>query len=201
VNEELEEVKQRDHMNEEKVEFSTGAKCSVLKGRFDLICPTALKRLAARYALGSEKYDDFNWCKGIPIHVRLNHLETHLQEYKLHGNVGDDNMAAIAWNAFAIMHYEEGCKHHLAPFIEKGRRICDCTDSCKGTCAEAPEPLPVPAEQKKDESNNPFICLNCSGELLPEVDYWTHPDKIHRLCHECFAKIYCPAKEEKGKDL
>jgi hypothetical protein len=127
---EMEKKEKRDHENEEKVSFSTGAKCSAVAERFDLICPTAMKRLAARYALGSAKYDDYNWCKGIPIHIRLNHLEKHLQEYKLHGNVSDDNMAAIAWNAFAIMHYEEGCKHHLAPFIEKERRICECENEC-----------------------------------------------------------------------
>ncbi len=86
---------------------------------FSAICPAGLKRLALRYTLGSKKYSDYNWCKGIPKRERLNHLIHHAQMYKLDKNTKDDNLAAIAWNAFALMHYEDNCKHHEAPWIEK----------------------------------------------------------------------------------
>lgn len=115
-------IKERDHSSEEKTTFSSGASCSALKPRFDLICPIGLKRIALRYALGSEKYSDYNWCKGIPPEVRLNHLINHITEYLLYGNTKDDNLAAIAWNAIALMHYEENCKHHEAPWISEERK-------------------------------------------------------------------------------
>jgi hypothetical protein len=35
--------------------------------------------------------------------------------YLAHGDDGqDDDLAAIAWNAFALMHYGEGCRCHEA---------------------------------------------------------------------------------------
>jgi hypothetical protein len=112
--------KERNHQQEKKITFSSGATSSVIKERFDLICPTGLRRIAMRYALGAIKHGEMNWCKGIPMKERLNHLEKHLQLYKLHGEFdgegkADDNLAAIAWNAIALMHYEENCKHHESP--------------------------------------------------------------------------------------
>jgi ketol-acid reductoisomerase len=114
-----EEIIMRDHANEEVQSFETGATCTKVHERYDLICPTGLKRIAQRYALGAVKYSDYNWCKGIPIKERLNHLIKHVNEYIANGNVFDDNLAAIAWNAIALMHYEEDCKHHEAPWIDK----------------------------------------------------------------------------------
>lgn len=108
---------ERKHDEEEKQSFSTGAVCTKVAERFDLICPSGLRRIAERYALGARKYSDYNWCKGIPISERLNHLIKHTNEYVLHGNSNDDNLAAIAWNAIALMHYEDNCQHHLAPWI------------------------------------------------------------------------------------
>lgn len=109
----------RDHGGEEIVATASGVKQSHVRERFDLICPTGLRRLAARYGLGAEKYTDFNWCGGDGDltfqRARLNHLIKHVNEFLAHGNVGDDNLAAIAWNAFALMHYEENCQHHKAP--------------------------------------------------------------------------------------
>ena len=110
-------MSERDHSKDDIKTFDTGAQCSNVPERFDLICPAGLRRLAKRYALGAKKYADYNWCKGIPVAERLNHLINHLISYLESGNESDDNMAAIAWNAFAIMHYEDNCQHHKAPFI------------------------------------------------------------------------------------
>lgn len=79
--------------------------------RMDLVCPTGLLRLAAIYKEGADKYGDTNWCRGIPVSVMLNHLETHLQRWKK-GDRTEDHLAKIAWGVFSIMHYEERCKHH-----------------------------------------------------------------------------------------
>jgi hypothetical protein len=107
----------RDHASEESVSFPSGATMSAMSARYDLICPTGLRRLAERYALGAEKHGDLNWCKAGDDpefqRARLNHLIKHVVAYLLEGDsAGDDNLAAIAWGAFALMHYEEHCKHH-----------------------------------------------------------------------------------------
>lgn len=74
--------------------------------RYDLIPPIALRRLAARYKMGADKYGEYNWQKGMPLGVVINHLQNHLEKFKLEGCIDDDNLAAIAWGAFALMWYE-----------------------------------------------------------------------------------------------
>ncbi len=109
----------RNHEEEEKVAFDSGATMSAVAERFDLICPAGLRRLASRYALGAEKHGDINWCLAGNDpkfqRARLNHLIKHLVAYLRNGNADDDNLAAIAWGAFALMHYEEDCRHHEIP--------------------------------------------------------------------------------------
>jgi len=80
--------------------------------RYDLISPFAMKRLAIIYAEGAKTHGDANWEKGVPIDATLNHLERHLQLYKMEKKSGkkigeDDHMAKVAWGAFAILHYED----------------------------------------------------------------------------------------------
>jgi hypothetical protein len=78
--------------------------------RYDLISPVGLRRLAARYAMGAERYGDHNYLKGIPASNIVNHLMAHLENYRA-GRRDDDHLAAIAWGAFTLMHYEETRPH------------------------------------------------------------------------------------------
>ena len=94
--------------------FKSGATRSqdAEKERFDLICPFAMKRLAVVYSEGAETHGSANWERGVPLDATLNHLERHLQLWKMEkksGNKidGDDHLAKVAWGAFALMHYEE----------------------------------------------------------------------------------------------
>lgn len=122
----------RNHVKDEICEIA-GAKSSCVAERFDLICPTGLRRIAKRYALGSSKYNDFNWTLGADhldwsrekalarrlwFRTRLNHLIKHVCDYLARGNTNDDNLAAIAWNAIALMHSEEGCEHQKTPWFQ-----------------------------------------------------------------------------------
>lgn len=88
-------------------EFSTGAKREkqIGKGRYDLITPIGLMRLANWYELGALKYADRNWENGLPISNCLNSLFRHAVKY-MAGYNHEDHLAAIVWNAFAIMHFE-----------------------------------------------------------------------------------------------
>ena len=71
-----------------------------------------MKRLAVIYSEGAETHGDANWEKGVPLDATLNHLERHLQMWKMEKKTGekigtDDHMAKVAWGAFAILHYED----------------------------------------------------------------------------------------------
>lgn len=89
-------------------QFASGAirECREGKGRYDLISPYALMRLARWYELGAKKYEDRNWEKGLPFSTCIDSLLRHAIKY-LAGWTDEDHLAAVAWNAFALMHFEE----------------------------------------------------------------------------------------------
>lgn len=89
-------------------EFGTGAVRDIQegKGRFDLIPPEAIFRLAKLYEGGARKYSPRNWEKGIPISRCLDSCFRHLYKY-LAGWTDEDHLASAMWNIAAIMHYEK----------------------------------------------------------------------------------------------
>lgn len=100
---------------EEKEEvFSSGAKRSDTsgKGRFDLISPFALKRLADVYERGGIIRGDRNWEKGLPIARCLDSSIRHINQF-LSDDQGEDHLAQACWNLFAIMHFQEMIKRGL----------------------------------------------------------------------------------------
>lgn len=76
------------------------------KGRFDLISPIALRRLALVYEKGALKYSPRNWEKGAPLSRFLDATLRHLNQFK-EGMRDEDHLAQAAWNIFAMMHFEE----------------------------------------------------------------------------------------------
>lgn len=91
-----------------RAEFNTGAvrDTNEGKGRFDLISPIALKRLAQLYERGAAKYGPRNWEKGIPLWRYLDSAERHLNDYKA-GDRAEDHLIAVAWNIFGYIHTEQ----------------------------------------------------------------------------------------------
>jgi len=79
---------------------------SIGKGRYDLVTPFGVDRLAKWYELGAAKYADRNWEKGIPFSRYTDSAERHLNKWKM-GMDDEDHLAAAAWNIFAIMHHQE----------------------------------------------------------------------------------------------
>ena len=75
------------------------------KGRFDLISPLALRRLALIYEGGAINHGARNWAKGIPIGDCLCSAIRHINQ-NLEGLRDEDHLAQAAWNLFAAMHYE-----------------------------------------------------------------------------------------------
>lgn len=92
----------------ERESFEGGAVRDVRagKGRYDLITPIGMRRLARHYENGARKYEDRNWEKGMPVSRCLDSLLRHVFQY-LSGDRTEDHLAAAAWNAFAAMHMEE----------------------------------------------------------------------------------------------
>lgn len=94
----------------ERSEFSTGAHrdSSSGKGRYDLISPIALQRLARHYENGAVRYGDRNWEKGIPLHSYFDSAVRHLYKWLLNKLLGreqdEDHLSAAIWNIMCIVH-------------------------------------------------------------------------------------------------
>ena len=67
----------------ERRRFNTGAQRDVVtdKGRYDLISPIMIERLAKLLQRGAEKYDDRNWEKGMPLSVYMDSGMRHLYKF------------------------------------------------------------------------------------------------------------------------
>ena len=91
----------------ERRQFETGAVRDMRtgKGRFDLIPPKAMFRLAVHFENGSVKYGDRNWEKGIPISSFIDSALRHIFCY-LDGWDEEDHLTAGAWNLICAMHTE-----------------------------------------------------------------------------------------------
>lgn len=76
------------------------------KGRYDLISPIALRRLAGVLERGSNKYSDRNWEKGIPMGRCMDSALRHLNQY-LEGARDEDHLGQAMWNVMVMIHFEE----------------------------------------------------------------------------------------------
>ena len=96
--------------------FESGAVRDVRegKGRYDLVSPLALRRLAQLYERGANKYSERNWEKGMQFSRVLDSMKRHAEQYQ-EGDRSEDHLAAVAWNAFVLIHYEEMIERGLLP--------------------------------------------------------------------------------------
>ena len=76
------------------------------KGRFDLITPFMLKRLAGVYERGAVNHGDRNWEKGIPFSRLLDSALRHINQWK-EGKRDEDHIAQAIWNLSGLLHFEE----------------------------------------------------------------------------------------------
>src|SRR5690606_13479750 len=97
-------------------EFNTGAKrdTNVGKGRYDLISPIALRRLAIVMEKGAEKYDARNWEKGMPLSRYIDSALRHIYQY-LSGKRDEDHAAQAMFNIMALIHTEEMIEREILP--------------------------------------------------------------------------------------
>ena len=99
---------------EAKESFAGGAtrSNSAGKGRYDLISPIGLKRLALRYEGGAAVHGDRNWESGVPVSRCLSSAIRHIFQH-LAGLRDEDHLGAAAWNVFAAMHFQDTASDDL----------------------------------------------------------------------------------------
>jgi hypothetical protein len=104
------------HDSGQRRRFSTGSVRDVRagKGRFDLISPIALSRLARHYENGAAKYAERNWEKGQNLSAYIDSAVRHLVCY-LEGHRDEDHLAAAVWNVCSLIHTEEMINRGLLP--------------------------------------------------------------------------------------
>ena len=76
------------------------------KGRYDLITPFMLKRLAGVYERGAVNHGDRNWEKGIPFSRLIDSAMRHMNQYR-EGLRDEDHIAQAIWNLACVIHFEE----------------------------------------------------------------------------------------------
>jgi len=76
------------------------------KGRYDLVSPVALHRIAQLYERGADKYDARNWEKGQELSVYMDSGLRHANEH-LRGMRDEDHLAGACWNFMGAIHTEE----------------------------------------------------------------------------------------------
>lgn len=122
-------------------EFTTGSRRDTQdgKGRYDLISPISLKRLAMHFENGAKKYGDRNWELGQPLTRYLDSAIRHIYCY-LEGKRDEDHAIAGAWNLLALVHTEEMIRRGVLPkelndlpvYTACGNGQCPCTNGlCK----------------------------------------------------------------------
>lgn len=88
--------------------FESGAQrdASQGKGRYDLIYPGMLRRLALRYEEGAKNYGARDWEQGIPDSSLYDSAQRHLARW-MDGDQSEDHLAAVLWNVSALVFNEE----------------------------------------------------------------------------------------------
>lgn len=76
------------------------------KPRYDLVSIIALKRVAELLGRGAAKYGDRNWEKGIPLSRFYASMFRHMIQWA-EGDISEDHLAAVCFNAMGIIHTEQ----------------------------------------------------------------------------------------------
>lgn len=109
-------------------EFTSGSRRDTRegKGRYDLISPMALRRLALVLERGAAKYGDRNWEKGQPMSRYIDSAFRHLVQY-MEGDRTEDHLGQALWNVHAALHTEEAIARGSLP-----RELYDMPDFVNG---------------------------------------------------------------------
>lgn len=135
----------------QREDFPTGARRDTQDGkpRFDLIPVCSLRRLADLYASGAVKYGEGNYERGMPFKRVYASLLRHVYAWA-EGDRTEDHAAAIAWNAFALMLYEERINQGRLPAELDDMGIFISLTAPPGVETITINPIPVEKEGPAD---------------------------------------------------
>lgn len=88
-------------------QFASGARRDQRegKGRYDLLPPYAIHRLAQVYEKGAKKYAARNWEKGMPFHLFMDSAIRHTFQH-LGGDRDEDHLGHAVFNLLALIELE-----------------------------------------------------------------------------------------------
>lgn len=89
-------------MSEERWVTGSVRDTRVGKGRYDLLPPYAMSRIAQHYENGVAKYGERNWELGQPLSRYLDSALRHLFQL-LDGQTEEDHAAAVVWNILSYI--------------------------------------------------------------------------------------------------
>lgn len=141
--------------NDKRTTYPSGALRSdrAGKGRYDLVSPHGLKRLAIQYEEGGIQKGERNWEQGFPISRALCSAIGHLMDH-LAGDRSEDHLAAAAWQEFCAMHFEV--------LIEQGKLPVELND--------VPfDPTTLPADTGDVEATERVMALNRIPNVIAKV--------------------------------
>lgn len=100
----------------EERQFSTGSIRDRAdgKGRYDLLPPIAIHKVALHFERGAKRYSERNWELGQPLSVYLNSAESHLNKVKA-GFDDEPHAEAAAWNMLCLIETRERIRRGILP--------------------------------------------------------------------------------------
>jgi hypothetical protein len=137
--------------------------------RHDLIPQVALDRLAALYARGEQKYGANNWQKGISMMRTFGSLLRHAYAWVL-GDTSEDHLAAVIWNAIALMWLEREIANYSRPANLDDRQLAltRIVYSWEG-------------EKRRQMDLGGWLTEEQAFEQCQA--YWTIPIEVHNIIH------------------
>lgn len=116
----------------ERQEFETGSvrDTNIGKGRFDLIAPYAMLRIAQHYENGARKYGDHNWTLGQPLSRYMDSAMRHMTKIIM-GLEDEDHLSAACWNLLAVIETQKRIELGILP-----KELDDLLDTYKDYAEE-----------------------------------------------------------------
>lgn len=96
--------------------YKTGAQKDkqVGKGRYDLISPISIRRLASIMEVGALKYSSRNWEQGLPLCDHIDSAKRHLDQL-IEGQTDEDHAGQAFWHIHCLIHTKEMIDRGLLP--------------------------------------------------------------------------------------
>lgn len=166
--------------------FSSGAQRNdpAGKGKYVLVTPLALRRLAGVYERGANVHGVRNWEKGLHLSRFLDSAIRHIYQH-IEGDRSEDHLAQAAWNIFGAIHTEEMVERGLLPEdlndlpnyltpVEKSTRPC-CGDGCQCAAEKKDDPRTAPRPLSDYAGADVFVD-NRIGRIA-QVTHMTPPEQ------------------------